>query len=122
MSRQIPAQEQTQQPGSEQVMQPRPASSGATYRAAGKLQDKVAVITGGDSGIGRAIAILYAKEGAHCAIVYLNEHNDAQETQRRVRDQGRECVTLAGDLGEEAFARSVIDRVVEKFGKLDILI
>lgn len=103
-------------------MQPQPASSGTTYRPAGKLQDKVAIITGGDSGIGRAIAVLYAKEGADCVVVYLDEHDDAHETRRRVKEEGRECLALAGDLGDESFAPNVVEQVVKKFGKLDILI
>lgn len=103
-------------------MQPQPASSGTTYRPVGKLQDKVAIITGGDSGIGRAIAVLYAKEGADCVVVYLDEHDDAHETQRRVKEEGRECLALAGDLGDEPFAHNVVEQVVKKFGKLDILI
>ncbi len=103
-------------------MQPQPASSGTTYRPAGKLQDKVAIITGGDSGIGRAIAVLYAKEGADCVVVYLDEHDDAHETQRRVKEEGRQCLALAGDLGDEPFAHNVVEQVVKKFGKLDILI
>jgi len=82
----------------------------------------VAIITGGDSGIGRAIALAFAREGANVAIVYLNEEEDAQETKRRVTQEGGECLTLAGDLGQEAFCKQVVEQTVAHYGKLDILI
>src|SRR6267154_1266055 len=96
---QRPPQHQDQQPGIQAEMTPPPASEKHTYRAANKLQGKSALITGGDSGIGRAVAIAFAKEGADVAVVYLNEHVDAKETQRLVRRERRKCITIAGDIG-----------------------
>jgi NAD(P)-dependent dehydrogenase (short-subunit alcohol dehydrogenase family) len=86
------------------------------------LQDKVALITGGDSGIGRAVAIAYAKEGANVAIVYLKEHDDAKETKNLVETQGRRALAIAGDITEEAFCQQAVQQTVDEFGKLDILI
>jgi NAD(P)-dependent dehydrogenase (short-subunit alcohol dehydrogenase family) len=87
-----------------------------------KLRDKVALITGGDSGIGRAVAIAYAKEGADVAIVYLDEHEDAIETQRLVETAGQQFLAIAGDLGDESFCQQVVSKVVDRFGKIDILV
>jgi short chain dehydrogenase len=92
------------------------------YRAAGKLEGKAALITGGDSGIGRAVAIGFAKEGADVAIVYLDEHEDAASTKALVEEQGRRCLTIAGDVGDEAFCQNAVARTVETFGKLDLLV
>ncbi len=103
-------------------MQPCARFERSTYRPAGKLQDRVALITGGDSGIGRSIAVHFAKEGADVAIVYLNEHEDAQETKRQVDSEGRKCLLLAGDVGRSAFCRRAIERTVKTLGKLDILV
>lgn len=114
-------QHQDQQPGLQSEMTPQP-KSGETYRAAGKLENKVALITGGDSGIGRAVAILYAKEGADVAIAYLNEHEDAQETQRLVEAEGRKCIILPGDIGNEKFCQELVQQTVSRLGKLDILV
>jgi NAD(P)-dependent dehydrogenase (short-subunit alcohol dehydrogenase family) len=119
---QQPAQHQERQPGSESAMTPRPRAEDASYRGSGKLQGRVALITGGDSGIGRAVAIMFAQEGADVALVYLNEHDDAAETQRRVEATGRRCATFAGDIGQEAFCREVVERTVAVLGKLDILV
>lgn len=118
----FPPQHQNQQPGIESQMNPPPVFESAGYKAAGKLKDKVALITGGDSGIGRAVAIAYAKEGANVVIVYLNEHSDAEETQRHVEQSGRQCLHVAGDIGDENFCKQVIEEAVGKFGKLDILV
>lgn len=118
----FPPQHQNVQPGIEANMTPRPQFEDEQYKPAGKLKDKAAIITGGDSGIGRAIAVTYAKEGADVFIVYLNEHNDAQETKRQVEEEGRRCELLAGDLGSEAFCKQVIDEAVQKLGKLDIVV
>lgn len=118
----FPPQHQPQQPGIESQMNPRPIFEDRAYKAAGKLKGKIAVITGGDSGIGRAVAVTYAKEGADVVIVYLNEHEDAKETKRQVEEERRRCVALAGDLGAEAFCRQVIDETVKQFGKLDIVV
>lgn len=116
-----PPQQQTP-PGRESDMQPNPQSEGKHYRAAGKLQGKVALITGGDSGIGRSVAVLYAKEGADVAIVYLQEQDDAKETQRLVEAEGRQCLPIEGDIGNEAFCEQTVQQVIRQFGRLDILI
>jgi NAD(P)-dependent dehydrogenase (short-subunit alcohol dehydrogenase family) len=92
------------------------------YPGSGRMNGKVALITGGDSGIGRAVAVLFAREGADVAIVYLDEDQDARETKRLVESEGRQCLLVAGDIGDEAFARSAVDRVVDRFGRLDTLI
>ncbi len=103
-------------------MRPRPESDDPAHRGSEKLQNKVALITGGDSGIGRAIAIAFAKEGARLAIVYLNEHKDAKETRRRVEEQGGQCILIAGDIGEEKFCRRAVQETVKELGRLDILV
>jgi NAD(P)-dependent dehydrogenase (short-subunit alcohol dehydrogenase family) len=118
----LPPQEQERRPGIESEMTPRPRAEDYSYRGSGKLQDKVALITGGDSGIGRAVAIMYAKEGADMAIIYLNEHDDANETQRQVEQEGRRCLLLAGDIGDEAFCRQAVEQTVAELGRLDILV
>jgi NAD(P)-dependent dehydrogenase (short-subunit alcohol dehydrogenase family) len=117
-----PEQHQNRQPGREGEMTPRPIFIRDDYTGSGKLADKTALITGGDSGIGRAIAVHYAREGANVAIVYLEEHNDAQETQRMVEAEGQDCLLVAGDVGDEDFCRQAIVKTVERFGKLDILV
>ncbi|MGI8924786.1 MAG: SDR family oxidoreductase [Fimbriimonadales bacterium] len=122
MSTQIPPQHQEHQPGVESQMKPKPVSEDAKYRGSGKLEGKVAIITGGDSGIGKAVAIAFAKEGADVAIAYLEEHADAEETQRQVREEGRRCVTIAGDLGNEGFCKQVVDAAVQQLGKIDVLV
>jgi NAD(P)-dependent dehydrogenase (short-subunit alcohol dehydrogenase family) len=119
---QQPPQHQDRQPGIESDMTPRPRAEDPSYRGSGKLRGKVALITGGDSGIGRAVAILFATEGADVAIVYLNEHDDAAETKRRVEAEGRRCVTFAGDVGLEPFCRDVVHQTVSALGQLDILV
>lgn len=121
-SQQQPPQHQDQQPGIEAQMTPQPQSGESTYRGSGKLQDQVALITGGDSGIGRAVAILFAKEGADSAIVYLNEHQDAKETVRLVEQEGRRCLAIAGDVGDESFCQHAVQQTVDAYGRLDILV
>ena len=103
-----PRQRQHQQPGREYKMRPRPKAQDETYRASEKLRNKVAIITGGDSGIGRAVAIAFAKEGADVAVVYLEEEKDANETKRLVEEHGRKCLLIAGDVGQEEFCRKAI--------------
>jgi len=120
--KQQPPQHQARQPGLETEMAPKPKAEDPSYRGSGKLKNKVALITGGDSGIGRAVAIAYAKEGADVAIVYLDEHQDAEETRRRVEKEGRQCLTLAGDVGREDFCREAVARTTERFSRLDILV
>jgi NAD(P)-dependent dehydrogenase (short-subunit alcohol dehydrogenase family) len=119
---QIPAQSQDRKPGLESEMQPRPQYDRDDYWANRKLRDKVALITGGDSGIGRSIAVLYAKEGAKVAIVYLDEHQDAEETKRLVEERGGKCLLIAGDIGSEKFCQEAVQKTIDEFGRLDILI
>jgi len=117
----LPPQQQPE-PGKESEMSPRPEYRGEDYKAAGKLTDKVAIITGGDSGIGRSVAVLYAREGADVAILYLDQHQDAEQTKRVVEEQGRKCLTFAGDVADRGVCRKVIDETLSAFGKLDILV
>ncbi|WP_426451570.1 SDR family oxidoreductase [Paenibacillus sp. S-38] len=118
----FPLQDQPGQPGIESVMIPRPVSENPLHYGTRKLRDKVAIITGGDSGIGRAVAYLFAKEGADIAVVYLNEHSDAMETKERIRQLGRRCLTFAGDIGSESFCQQVVQQTVAEFGRIDTLI
>lgn len=117
-----PAQEQKQQPGKEHKMSPQPEYIREDYKGSDKLKDKVAIITGGDSGIGRAVAVHFAKEGCDLAIVYLNEDKDAEKTKDLVEAEGRECLLIKGDLGDESFCREAISKTADKFGKIDILV
>lgn len=117
-----PPHHQNRQPGLESAMTPKPKAEDKGYRACEKLQDRVAIITGGDSGIGRAAAIAFAKEGADVTIVYLNEHGDANETKELIEKEGRRCLAIAGDVGEEGFCRDVVSRTVKLFGRLDVLV
>ncbi len=118
----LPKQHQ-EPPGLESEMRPHPKYEAPAYRAAGKLEDKVALVTGGDSGIGRAVAVIFAREGADVAIVYLpEEQSDADETRAAIEQEGRRCVTIPGDLTDADFCRDVVDETVATFGKLDILV
>lgn len=118
----VPAQKQHTEPGHEHKMTPEPEVIRKGYKGSDKLKDKVAIITGGDSGIGRAIAVHFAREGAEVAIVYLSEHKDAQETRKLVEKEGKECLLIAGDLGDENFCRDVVKKVIEEFGKINVLV
>jgi NAD(P)-dependent dehydrogenase (short-subunit alcohol dehydrogenase family) len=109
-------------PGLESEMHPAPDHGESSYRGSGRLQDKVALVTGGDSGIGRAVALAYAREGADVAIAYLSEHADAEETVRLVEGAGRRAIAIPGDIGREAHCRALVDRTIRKLGKLDILV
>jgi len=117
----IPPQSQDK-PGLEADMLPKPIYDRPEYKGSDKLKDKVALITGGDSGIGRSIAVLYAKEGADVAIVYLAAHEDANETKRLVEEKGRKCLLIAGDISSEKFCLETVQKVIDEFGKLDILV
>ena len=109
-------------PGLEAELEPRPMFEAPDYKGSDKLLDMVALITGGDSGIGRAVAVLYAREGADVAIVYLDEHVDAEETKRMVEREGRRCITIAGDVTDFRFCEAAVEQTIAEFGKLDILI
>src|SRR5687767_12051995 len=118
-----PFPEQSQpKPGIESRMDPQPEYQAPLYRGSGKLAAKVALVTGGDSGIGRAVAVLFAKEGADVAIVYLNEHEDARETERMVKRHGQKCLLISGDIGYESFCRDAVERTVKDLGRLDCLV
>jgi NAD(P)-dependent dehydrogenase (short-subunit alcohol dehydrogenase family) len=108
-------------PGLESKLQPAPISA-SPEPGSGKLDNKVALITGGDSGIGRAVAVLFAKEGAKIAIAYLSEDSDAEETKRLIEDEGSECLLLKGDLSKEAVCRRTVEKTAKKFGRIDILV
>lgn len=118
----LPPQEQAHQPGQQSQMNPLPESIRESYRGSGRLQGKVALITGGDSGIGRAVALHFAREGARLVIGYLDERDDAAETERLVREEGGECSSVAGDVGDPAFCRELVRRTVDLHGRLDILV
>ncbi|MBA9038908.1 NAD(P)-dependent dehydrogenase (short-subunit alcohol dehydrogenase family) [Bacillus aryabhattai] len=118
----FPPQHQQTQPGIEKDMHPIPTSIDPDYKASGKLQNKVAIITGGDSGIGRSVAYHYAKEGANVVITYLNEHDDANETKKQVERMEASCLLLAGDIGDEHFCQEVVSKAIQTFGKIDILV
>jgi NAD(P)-dependent dehydrogenase (short-subunit alcohol dehydrogenase family) len=119
---QRPAQAQRRQPGREEEMKPRPRYDDAARPGCGRLQGKSAIITGGDSGIGRAVAVAFAKEGADVAIVYLEEHEDARETKRLVESHGRRCAMFAGDVGDEAFCRKAVRDTLKEMGRIDVLV
>lgn len=117
-----PAQHQNIQPGREYLMNPEPKYTDESYHGSGKLQGKIALITGGDSGIGRAVAINFAKEGADTAIIYLEEDTDAELTKSEIESVGRKCLLIKGDAGYEDFCKGAIEKVISEFGKLDILV
>ncbi|GAB2177185.1 SDR family oxidoreductase [Dongia sp. agr-C8] len=117
----FPEQHQAK-PGTEATLEPRPMYDAPHYLGSRKLEDKVALITGGDSGIGRAVAILYAREGADVAVVYLSEHGDAKETKAAVEKEGRRCILVPGDVKDAAFCRDAVEITVRELGGLDILV
>jgi NAD(P)-dependent dehydrogenase (short-subunit alcohol dehydrogenase family) len=118
-----PLPRQTQpMPGLTDKMHPRPDHGEATYRGSGKLDGKKAIITGGDSGIGRAVAIAYAREGADVLVAYLDEHSDAEDTKRLVEDAGRKAVLVAGNVGSPTHCRAIVDKAMSEFGGVDILV
>jgi len=117
----MPKQQQ-QPPGSEKELTPQADHGESSYRGSGRLQDKATVITGADSGIGRAVALAFAREGADVLISYLNEHDDARETARLVEEAGRKAVLAPGDLADPAHCRAIIDKAVQEFGRIDVLV
>lgn len=117
----MPPQQQ-QPPGSEKELTPKADHGESSYRGSGRLQDKATVITGADSGIGRAVALAFAREGADVLISYLNEHDDAKETARLVEEAGRRAVLVPGDLADPAHCRAIIDKAVQEFGRIDVLV
>jgi NAD(P)-dependent dehydrogenase (short-subunit alcohol dehydrogenase family) len=119
---QFPPQRQNKQPGVESKMLPEPIDDDPEYKASGKLEGLCALITGGDSGIGRAVAILYAKEGAKVAIVYYDEHEDAKSAKAMVEKYGGEVILISGDIADEGFCREAVERTVKEFGRLDTLV
>jgi NAD(P)-dependent dehydrogenase (short-subunit alcohol dehydrogenase family) len=118
----LPAQEQNKQPGIEKDMNPLPDAENPQYKGSNKLQGKNAIITGGDSGIGRSVSIAFAKEGANVAIIYLNEDNDALETKQLVEEEGGRCLLIAGDIGDEQFCQEAVQQTVDELGGIDILV
>ena len=120
--RQRPPQHQEDQPGMEYKLKPRPKSEDESYRGSGKLEGRVALITGGDSGIGRAVAIAFAKEGADVAVVYYDEHRDAEETKSLVEEQEQSCFLIAGDVAREEFCQEAVRKSLENLERLDILV
>jgi NAD(P)-dependent dehydrogenase (short-subunit alcohol dehydrogenase family) len=115
-------QQHLSKPGLESQMELKPQFMAEHYKGSGKLQGQVAIVTGGDSGIGRAVSVLFAREGADVAILYLNEHEDAAETQRCVEAEGQRCVTIAGDVKDMEFCQDAVDKIVAEWGRLDVLV
>ncbi|MDH2235797.1 SDR family oxidoreductase [Pigmentiphaga sp. GD03639] len=118
----LPPQQQPRQPGMQEDMHPEPRTTRPDYRASGKLEGRCAIVTGGDSGIGRAVAVAFAKEGADILFTYLDETADAEETRRLVTQAGRRCVGMAGDIGSESHCREVVRRAMEELGRIDVLV
>lgn len=118
----LPGQHQSKHPGIECTMNPRPIFDNPNCKGSGKLKDKVALITGGDSGIGRAVAVAYAKEGADLAIVYYDEHEDAEETKRIIEDIGKKCLLIPGDIADSKFCTNAVQKTINEFKKLHILV
>jgi NAD(P)-dependent dehydrogenase (short-subunit alcohol dehydrogenase family) len=115
-------QQHLAKPGLEAQMELKPKFMAEHYKGSGKLQGQVAIVTGGDSGIGRAVAVLYAREGADVAIIYLNEHEDAAETKRCIEAEGTRCLTIPGDVRDMEFCQQAVDQIVAQWGRLDVLV
>ncbi|MCC9294342.1 SDR family oxidoreductase [Clostridium sp. MT-14] len=118
----IPQQKQIKQPGVESEMNPKPISENPEYKGSDKLKDKTVLITGGDSGIGKAVSIAFAKEGADLAIVYYNEHSDAEDTKKIIENSGRRCLLIPGDVSDHNFCKTAVEKTIEFYSKIDILI
>ncbi len=118
----FPPQHQNHQPGTIDEMNPQPIHTDQNYKGSGKLDGKVALITGGDSGIGRSVAWYFAREGAHVVVSYLDEHEDAKKTKELVEAEGVQCLLLSGDIGSSTFCEEIINTTISKFGKLDVLV
>lgn len=118
----VPEQKQDKSPGLESLMNPNPVFDDPNYEGSGKLSGKVAIITGGDSGIGKAAAVAYAKEGANIAIIYYDEHSDAEVTQKIIESKGSKCLLLPGDITDDNFCKSSVQKTIETFNKIDILV
>jgi NAD(P)-dependent dehydrogenase (short-subunit alcohol dehydrogenase family) len=118
----VPGEQQSSRPGHESDMQQKPRVSSGNHRGSGKLEGKVALITGGDSGIGRAVAVAFAREGADIVISYLDEHEDAKETIRLVEVEGKKCEAIAGDIGQEDLCRTLVESTLSTYGRLDVLV
>lgn len=117
-----PEQSQRTQPGMEYLMKPRPIFDNPNYKGSNKLKGKVAIITGGDSGLGRAAAVAFTKEGASIVIPYYNEHKDAEETKRYIECLGGQCILLSGDITDKNFCKNIVNKTLKTFGKIDILV
>lgn len=122
MNQNIPPQQQGSQPGLRTKMNPVPETEDQYYIPSGKLSGKTAIVTGGDSGIGRAVSVLFAKEGCNISIVYKNEHEDAEDTKRRIEELGRSCLLFDGDIGDEQFCSNTVQKTIDRFGRLDVLV
>lgn len=116
------AKQHLTKPGLEKNLSVPPMYDAPFYKGSGKLQDMVAIITGGDSGIGRSVAVLFAREGADISIVYLNEHGDAEETKQMVEKEGRSCVLISGDVSDKNFCKAAVKQTIDKFGKINVLV
>ena len=118
----FPPQHQNHQPGVEDEMNPKPIHDSDQYKGSNKLKDKVAIITGGDSGIGKSVAIYFAKEGADVVVSYLNETKDAEDTKKQVESYGRRCLLLSGDIGDEKVCNTIVENTIKEFGQIDIVV
>jgi trans-2-enoyl-CoA reductase len=118
----LPAEHQKTRPGLESKMRIKPRFEAPQYYGSGKLKDKVAIITGGDSGIGRAVAVAFAKEGANVTISYLKEDIDAQQTKKLVEEIGSKCILVRGDVGDEKVCQKIVDKTLKEMGRIDIVV
>jgi NAD(P)-dependent dehydrogenase (short-subunit alcohol dehydrogenase family) len=116
------AEQHQSKPGSEEMLEPAPMYDAPYWKGSGKLDGKVAIVTGGDSGIGRSVAVLFAREGADIAVIYLSEHEDAEQTRLAVADEGKECLLISGDIKSRQFCAEAVEEVVKKFGRVDVLV